>query len=199
MSSKTLDFFYFIGSTYTHLAVHRAEQVAARSGIALVWRPFSVRTLMREQNNIPFAGKPVKTVYMWRDLERRAQRLGVPFKAQPPYPIDAQELANRVATLAASEGWCAPFTRAAYAAWFLAGEDPGAPGPLRRILASLGRDADAVLAQAESAEVRQRYAAETDRARALGIFGSPTFACSDEIFWGDDRLEDAIDWCLASR
>lgn len=31
--------------------------------------------------------------------------------------------------------------------------------------------------------------------RELGIFGSPTFACESEIFWGDDRLEDAIDWC----
>jgi 2-hydroxychromene-2-carboxylate isomerase len=199
MTSKTLDFFYFIGSTYTHLAVHRAQDAAERAGVALVWRPFSVRTLMREQNNIPFAGKPVKAAYMWRDLERRAKRLGVPFTQPPPYPIDAQELANRVATLAAGEGWCPAFTRAAYAAWFLAGEDPGAPASLRRILAALGKDADAVLAQADGAEVRARYAAQTDRARALGIFGSPTFACGEEIFWGDDRLEDALDWCLAQR
>lgn len=198
MSAKSLDFFYFIGSTYTHLAVHRAQDAAARVGVALVWRPFSVRTLMREQNNSPFAGKPVKMAYMWRDLERRAMRLGVPFTKPPSYPIDAQEQANRVATLAATEGWCPAFTRAAYAAWFLGGEDPAAPEALRRILATLGKDADAVLAQADSDAVRARYAAETDRARALGIFGSPTFVCGDgEIFWGDDRLEDALDWCLA--
>ena len=79
MNAPTLDFFYFIGSTYTHLAVHRAEGLAARAGVELSWRPFSVRTLMREQNNIPFAGKPVKAAYMWRDIERRAARLGVPF------------------------------------------------------------------------------------------------------------------------
>lgn len=198
MNAPTLDFFYFIGSTYTHLAVHRAEEAAARAGVELRWRPFSVRTLMREQNNIPFAGKPVKAAYMWRDIERRAGRLGVPFTTRPPYPIDAQEIANRVATLAAAEGWCPAFTRAAYARWFLHGEDPGTPEALRRILAALGRDANAVLAAADGDAIRARYAAETDRARALGIFGSPTFACADgEIFWGDDRLEDALDWCLA--
>ena len=75
---------------------------------------------------------------------------------------------------------------------------PRTPEALRRILGTLGRDADAVLATADGDAIRARYAAETDCARALGIFGSPTFACADgEIFWGDDRLEDALDWCLA--
>lgn len=197
MSARTLDFFYFIGSTYTHLAVHRAQDAAARVGVALVWRPFSVRTLMREQNNLPFTDKPVKTAYMWRDLERRARRHGVPFTQPPPYPVDAQQRANRVATLAATEGWCPQFTRAAYEAWFIDAQDPGEDATLRRILGALGRDADAVLAAAEGEAVRLRYRAQTDRARALGIFGSPTFVCGEEIFWGDDRLEDALDWCLA--
>ena len=74
-----IEFFYFIGSTYSYLSVSRAEDLAARNGVVLDWRPFSVRTMMREQNNIPFATKPVKMSYMWRDLERRAARFGVPF------------------------------------------------------------------------------------------------------------------------
>ena len=61
---KQLDFFLFLGSTYTYLAVNRAEQVAARAGVALRWRPFSVRSIMVEQNNRPFVGKPVKLSYM---------------------------------------------------------------------------------------------------------------------------------------
>ena len=71
---RQIEFFYFIGSTYSYLSVARAEARAAQDGVALIWRPFSVRTLMREQNNIPFATKPVKMKYMWRDLERRAAR-----------------------------------------------------------------------------------------------------------------------------
>ncbi|MBK9360472.1 MAG: 2-hydroxychromene-2-carboxylate isomerase [Rubrivivax sp.] len=196
-SEPTLEFFFFIGSTYSHLSVHRAEALAREAGVALVWRPFSVRTLMREQNNIPFAGKPVKTAYMWRDLERRARRFGVPFDGIAPYPIDADERANRVATLAAMQGWCPDFTRAAYRAWFLDKQDPGRPEVLARILAGLGRDAAACLEAADGDAVRADYARQTDRARALGLFGSPSFVHGSEVFWGDDRLDDAIAWALA--
>lgn len=196
-SEPTLEFFFFIGSTYSHLSVHRAEALAREAGVVLVWRPFSVRTLMREQNNIPFAGKPAKTAYMWRDLERRARRFGVPFDGIAPYPIDADERANRVATLAAMQGWCPDFTRAAYRAWFLDKQDPGRPEVLARILAGLGRDAAAAIEAADGDAVRADYARQTDRARALGLFGSPSFVHGSEVFWGDDRLDDAIAWALA--
>ena len=65
---------------------------------------------------------------------------------------------------------------------------------LREWLAGLGRDADRCLEAAHGDEVRAAYARQTDRARALGLFDAPTFVCGDEIFWGDDRLDDAIDW-----
>ena len=193
---KSLDFFLFLGSTYTYLSVNRAEDAARRQGVALRWRPFSVRTIMFEQNNRPFVGKPVKLAYMWRDVERRATRHGIPFAGIPNYPNDAEELADRVATVAASEGWCPAFARASYAAWFLEDKDPGRTEVLVPILERLGKDAQDVIARANGDEVRARYAAETEAARAMGIFGSPTFACGTEIFWGDDRLEDALEWCV---
>lgn len=74
---------------------------------------------MREQNDIPFIGEPVKMRYMWRDVERRARRFGIAFTGAPQYPVDKDELGNRVATLAAGEGWCPQFVRATYRAWFL--------------------------------------------------------------------------------
>lgn len=195
--SSAMDFYFFIGSTYSHLSVMRAESQATQAGVELVWRPFSVRTLMREQNNIPFATKPIKMKYMWRDVERRAARFGVPFDGVPPYPIDPNELANHVATLAALEGWCKDFTQAAYRKWFLDKQDPGSPEALRAVLQALGRDAEQCIRRASDADVQQAYAAATDRARQLGLFGSPTFVVGDEIFWGDDRLEDALAWCRA--
>jgi 2-hydroxychromene-2-carboxylate isomerase len=150
---------------------------------------------MIEQNNRPFVGKPVKLAYMWRDLERRANRHGVPFRSIPSYPNDPDELAQRVATLAAVEGWCPQFARAAYASWFMEDKDPGKTEYLSPILERLGRNANEVIARANSAEIRDTYASETEVARSCGIFGSPTFVCGQELFWGDDRLEDAIDWC----
>ena len=192
---KQLDFFLFLGSTYTYLAVNRAEALAAREGISLRWRPFSVRSIMIEQNNRPFVGKPVKLAYMWRDLERRAQRHGIPFTSIPNYPNDADELANRVATLAAVEGWCPDFAKAAYRTWFVENKDPGRLEHLSVLLERLGKNPSEVVANANGQEIRDRYAEETEVARTLGIFGSPTFVYESELFWGDDRLEDAVDWC----
>ena len=192
-----LDFFFFLGSTYTYLAVSRADEMARRHGVSFRWRPFSVRTLMIEQDNRPFVGKPAKPSYMWRDIERRALRHGIPFTSIPKYPVDTDELANRVATLAALEGWCPQFARAAYAAWFIGQRDPGEIGVLEDVLRQLGQNPDRVVNAANSAAMRERYAAETAAARTLGIFGSPTFVCGEELFWGDDRLEDAIDWYKA--
>ena len=192
---KHLDFFCFLGSTYTYLAVNRAEAVASRENVALRWRLFSVRSIMLEQNNRPFVGKPVKLAYMWRDLERRARRHGIPFASVPDYPNDADELANRVATLAALEGWCPQFAKAAYSEWFIENRDPGKVEYLSEVLQRMNRSPREIIERANSQEIRDKYAAETDLARSMGIFGSPTFACGTEIFWGDDRLEDAIDWC----
>lgn len=194
---RRIEFFYFIGSTYSYLSVARGDARAAQEGVELLWRPFSVRTLMREQNNVPFANKPLKMKYMWRDLERRAARFGIPFDGVPPYPIDPNEMANLVATLAAREGWCREFTQSAYRRWFLQKQDPGSPDSLSDILGSLGRDADECLRRAAEDRTRQEYLESTERARQLGIFGSPTFVVGEEIFWGDDRLDDALAWCTA--
>jgi 2-hydroxychromene-2-carboxylate isomerase len=190
-----MDFFFFIGSTYTYLTVSRIETVAGRADVALRWRPFDVRAIMIEQNNIPFRGKPVKSRYMWRDIERRAARHGIAFVRPPQYPVDPENLANRVATIAAQEGWCAPYVRAIYDAWFLDDKAPGDVEPLKGILQRLNKDPDKVIARSETAEIKAAYAADTNEARSRGIFGSPTFVVEDEIFWGDDRLEDALEWC----
>lgn len=192
-----MEFFFFIGSTYSYLSVSRAGALAAQAGVELVWRPFSARTIMREQDNIPFATKPVKMKYMWRDVERRAARLGVPFDGVPPYPVDADELANHVATLAAREGWCPEFAQAAYSTWFLGKQDPGQRATLHEILEGLGRDPGECIDGALDASIRQAYSSATGQARQLGIFGSPSFVAGEEIFWGDDRLEDALAWCRA--
>ncbi|HUH84385.1 MAG TPA: 2-hydroxychromene-2-carboxylate isomerase [Stellaceae bacterium] len=197
--SDGLDFFFFYGSTYTYLAVMRIERLASTAGVALRWRPFNVRAIMIEQNNIPFRGKPVKTTYMWRDLERRAARHGIAFVKPPPYPVDPEGLAARVGVLAAEEGWCPAYTKATYRAWFLEDKAPGEPQHLASILRGLDKDPDKVVESANSQRVKDKYEAETDVARRLGIFGSPTFVVGGEIFWGDDRLEDALDWAQSQR
>ncbi|WP_108459247.1 2-hydroxychromene-2-carboxylate isomerase [Devosia naphthalenivorans] len=192
--TATLDVFYFPGSTYTYLAALRAPTLAAASGVELRWRPFNVRAIMIEMDNVPFAKKPIKARYMWRDIERRAQRHGLPWSGQPPYPVDPELKALRIATVASLEGFGQAFAEASYRAWFLEGKIPGVDQNTEAVLHGLDKDPEQVVALANSGEILQQVEAETDAARSLGIFGSPTFVVGQEIFWGDDRLEDALDW-----
>ena len=189
-----IDFWFSIGSTYTYLSVMRLDEVARETGIAFRWRPFSVRQIMIEMNNIPFRTKPVKSAYMWRDVERRAAMYGLKCHAPAPYPLTDWDAANRVAVLAAAEGWVAPYARAAYRRWFGEGLEPGIEPNLSQSIRESGEDPARVIARAAGEDIGDAYEKATAEARALGIFGVPTFVVGKELFWGDDRLDDAISW-----
>jgi 2-hydroxychromene-2-carboxylate isomerase len=197
--SAPIDFWFSIGSTYTYLSVMRVGDIERQNGIAFRWRPFDVRAIMTEMNNIPFTQKPIKARYMWRDIERRAKMYGLRWSTIPPYPIKHLAFANRVALIAAREGWCPQFVKAAYKRWFVDGRDPSSEQELTGALGEIGQNAAAILARAASEGAKTDLNGETDAARALGIFGSPTFVIGSEIFWGDDRLDDAIRWQLQAK
>lgn len=191
---SVIDFWYSIGSTYTYLSVMRLDDVARSAGVTFRWRPFNVRHVMIEQNNIPFKDKPVKAAYMWRDVQRRANQYGL-FPAIPaPYPLPGLVLANQIAVLGASEGWVEDYTRAAYRRWFEDGEPAGEEPNISASLTEAGQDPERVLAQVQSPAIVAALAEATEEAMALGVFGSPTFVVAREVFWGDDRLDDAIRW-----
>jgi 2-hydroxychromene-2-carboxylate isomerase len=193
---KQIDFWYSIGSTYSYLTVMRLGDVARETGAVFRWRPFNVRHIMVEQNNVPFKDKPVKAAYMWRDIERRAPRYGLSPRLPAPYPLPGLVLANQVALLGMSEGWGEAYTREAYRLWFEDGQPAGEDPNLSLALETAGQDPKDALARAQSPDAEAALAAETGQAQALGVFGSPTFAVGDELFWGDDRLEDALDWAM---
>lgn len=187
-----IDFWFSIGSTYTYLSVARIGNLPQLAGIRVRWRPFDLRAINTKINYRPFADKPVKLAYMWRDVERRCRLYDLPFGGIPPYPIADLPRANRVALLGAQQGWCEAYVRATYARWFLDHEDPSEDANITRSLQSIGQSASEVIARADSQTSRDALDLQTREAEALGVFGSPTFAIGGEIFWGDDRLEDAL-------
>jgi 2-hydroxychromene-2-carboxylate isomerase len=131
---------------------------------------------------------------MWRDIHRRAAMYGFAFEGEAPYPLKNFDLANRVAIVGAREGWCADYLRATYRRWFVEKQECGSEPNLSDSLREIGEDAARVIALAESEEIERAYDTATAEARSLGIFGAPTFVSRGEVFWGDDRLEDAVIW-----
>tara|TARA_B100001996_G_scaffold319202_1_gene262964 strand:- start:23 stop:622 length:600 start_codon:yes stop_codon:yes gene_type:complete len=192
---KEIEFWFSIGSTYTYLSVTRIAEVTQKTGVSFSWQPFSVRNIMREMDNIPFPpNKQVKVKYMWRDIERRAQGYGFTSNVPAPYPLKEFDLANRVAVLAKKEGWCEDYVRSTYRRWFIDGHEAGSDVNLSRTLSEIGHVKSRVLKLAGSQDIEAAYLNQTERAKRAGVFGSPSFIVDGELFWGDDRLEDAIAW-----
>ena len=192
---KEIEFWFSIGSTYTYLSVTRIAEVTQKTGVSFSWQPFSVRNIMREMDNIPFPpNKQVKVKYMWRDIERRAQGYGFTSNVPAPYPLKEFDLANRVAVLAMKEGWCEDYVRSTYRRWFIDGHEAGGDVNLSQTLSEIGHVKSRVLKLAGSQDIEAAYLNQTERAKRAGVFGSPSFIVDGELFWGDDRLEDAIAW-----
>ena len=141
----------------------------------------------------------MKSAYMWRDIQRRADRYGIPIPVPAPYPVDESEFANRVAIVGAGEGWCRAYTMATYRRWFQLGLEPGIEPNLSDGLREIGQDPSRVISVARSDETGRALLAANDEAKSLGIFGVPTFVIGKEIFWGDDRLDDALRWARATQ
>lgn len=194
MSQSSIDFWFSIGSTYTYLTVMRLKALEEREGVRFNWRPFYLAKIFNEANYHPFSGKTLKTNYMWRDLERRATKHGIPINVPAPYPLPRTAFANRLAFVGMQEGWGQDFVRASYQRWFQEGKPTGEEPNLSESLREVGQDLDRVISIAEDQSTDAALDAETISAKRLGVCGSPTFAVDSEIFWGDDHLEDALQW-----
>jgi 2-hydroxychromene-2-carboxylate isomerase len=192
--AATADFYFFYGSIHSYLSVMRIGAVASAPQVEVNWRPFNLREILIEQNNTAFTKNEVKMNYFWHDVERRAARHKIPFAGRAPYPADPDLLALRVGLIAAEEGWCADYSRATFRDWFIGRRAPGVADHVERVVASLSKSPGPIVARAKGADGERLLKQATDDARKLGIFGAPTFAIGSEIFWGDDRLEEALNF-----
>ena len=194
MAADPIDFWFTMGSTYSYLSVMRLGELGRSSGIRFRWRPFHLLVILQEMKHVPFADKPAKSAYMWRDIERRAAMYGLPVSLPVPYPAKQSIMANLVAILGMRQGWGVDFVRAAYRRWFQLGQETGSEPNVSESLRDIGQEPQSVLALANATDATAALIAETEVAKKLGIFGSPTFVVGRELFWGDDRLDDAISW-----
>ena len=192
---KNIDFYFSIGSTYTYLTVTRILDVEKKHQIKFNWKPFSVRIIMKEMDNIPFPKDKINKVnYMWRDIERRAEGYGFFAKTPVPYPLSEFDLANQIAILGLDKGWGTDYIRLTYKKWFQEGKEPAIDPSISEICKELGLNKDEIISEAKSEIFEKKYLSNTDSARKKKVFGSPSFIVENEIFWGDDRMEDAISW-----
>lgn len=196
MAAPALDFWFDFASTYSYPAAMRIAPLADAAGVTVRWRPFMLGPIFKAQGwtTSPFNLYPAKGRNMWRDLERICAALDLHFVRPQSFPQNTL-LAARVALVGLVEAWGEDYCRAVYCAEFGEGRTVEEADTIGSVLEKLGQAAEAVLNRAQSNEIKLQLRANTEEARRLGIFGSPSFVTEDgELFWGNDRLDVALDW-----
>ena len=194
------EFWYEFASTYSYPAAMRAASLAKARAVELTWRPFLIGPIFVANGwrDSPFNIYPAKGRYMWRDLERICDALDLPLRRPEPFPQNSL-LAARVA-LALDGEERVEFSRRVYAAEFGEGLSIADRATLATLLGKLRLDPGGVFARAEDGANKALLKAESARAAELGIIGAPCLVTADgEVFWGNDRLEQGLDWAASQR
>ena len=200
--ASPVTFWFEFASPYSYLSAMRVETEAQVRGVEVIWKPFLLGPIFQAQgwDTSPFSIYPAKGRYMWRDMERRADTLEIAFRrpaADDPRAFPQHSvLAARTATAALYEPWGHDFCRRVYQAEFVHGQDISDPNVIGDCIDAAGGLAQTYLHMAHSNTQKSTLRQNVEEAQTLGIFGAPTFCVDGELFWGDDRLEDALDWAI---
>ena len=191
--SPEIEFWFEFGSNYSYLSVMRIEDEGRRHGVRIVWKPFLLGPIFRAlgMENSPFVLQKEKGAYVWQDMVRQCRKYGLRWVKPSTFPR-LGVLPLRVALLGVEQPWIGAFCRQVMELNFVLDQDINQPERLAPILTELGLPASDILDQAQAESTKARLREQTDAARDRGIFGAPTFFVGTEMFWGNDRLDDAL-------
>jgi len=201
MANPMLEFWFDFASTYSYLSAVRVRALAQAANVALRFKPFLLGPIFKTLgwDSSPFSIYQAKGRHMWRDLERLAADFELPFRRPMAFP-QSSLLAARVALIGLAQGWGEDYSVAIFRAEFEAGERIDDPATSEAILAGLNVDPRSVLKAAQSEDNKARLRSQTEGAQQLGLFGAPSFrTAGGELFWGNDRLEQALDWAKQGK
>jgi 2-hydroxychromene-2-carboxylate isomerase len=192
-ASPEIEFWFDFGSNYSYLSVMRIEDAARRLGVQLAWRPFLLGPIFQAlgMQNSPFVLQKEKGAYVWRDMVRQCRKYGLRWKQPTMFPR-LGVLPSRVALLGADQPWVGAFCRRVMELNFVLDKDINQPEQLTPILAELGLPVADILDQSRQETTKLRLREQTEQAHARGTFGAPTFFVGTEMFWGNDRMDDAL-------
>jgi len=198
-SVTPLDFWFDFGSNYSYLSVMRIELLARQAGVPIRWRPFLLGPIFKHLgwDAVPWVAQKEKGAYVWKDMVRQCRKYGLPWKMPETFPR-AAVLPLRVALLGAQRPWMAEYCRRTMQRNFVEDRDIDSVGAVAEVLSAMKLPAAEIIEAAQSNDNKLALRRQTDEALARGIFGAPTFFAGDEMFWGNDRLEDALACCRAS-
>ncbi|MFY1054826.1 2-hydroxychromene-2-carboxylate isomerase [Ectopseudomonas khazarica] len=188
--SKTVEFFFDLGSPASYLAHTQLPALCRDCGAALVYRPMLLGGVFQATGNASPAMIPAKGRYMIRDLARYAERYGVPMRFNPHFPINTLSLMRLlVAVQLHQPERLDDALQALFQATWVDGVNMGDPARVAEVLAAASLDAAALQQQIGEPAVKDALKATTEEAVRRGVFGAPTCFVGDDMYFGQDRLE----------
>ncbi len=192
-AAPELEFWFDFASTYSYPAALRVEDLAVAHGVTVHWRAFLLGPIFQAQgwSDSPFNLYPAKGRYMWQDLQRLCHEHELEFHKPSHFPRNSV-LAARIACAFDSAPWIGGFVRRVFTANFALDLDIADVEVITACLELLGQNPTVVMDTATSAESKAKLRARTEAADKLEIFGAPTFISDGELYWGNERLENAL-------
>jgi 2-hydroxychromene-2-carboxylate isomerase len=204
MNHARVEVYYDYRSPYAYVAVERVYALAARHNAELVWKPIRLPELSSYRERPLNSSYPKKMAYLRRDVQRWADKVGVPLAfprgMQPQtgtgagvvigrqHPLDT-DAALRGALVAQTLGVFDTYHRAVFRALWGEGRNLAQPEVWQTLLQGIGQDSASFHAAADAPAVHEHLRALTQEADERGVFGVPTFFVGEAMFWGNDRLE----------
>ena len=193
--ANPIDFYFDFSSPYGYFASSRIDELAAKYGREVVWRPVLLGAVFKITGQQPLPTIPLKGSYAKHDLVRSARLFGVPFKIHTRFPIAGQAPSRAFYWLNDKDPASArKLARALYHAYFAEDRDISSPEVTANVAAKLGVDRAALLAALADPAVKERLKTEVDAAIERGVFGSPYVVIDGEPFWGSDRIDQIEKW-----
>ena len=190
---REIEFWFEFASNYSYLSVMRIEAAAAERGVTVRWKPLLLGPIFRSfgWNTSPFVLQKAKGDYVWTDMARQCRKHGLPWQRPAEFPR-ASLLPARVALIGADQPWMGAYCRRIMLLNFAEDRAIDDLHTVAEVLTQLQLPAQAILDAAQSDANKLKLRQQTEAAQARDIFGAPTFFVGDEMFWGDDRLDDAL-------
>nr|WP_298118654.1 2-hydroxychromene-2-carboxylate isomerase [uncultured Pseudomonas sp.] len=186
--SKTVEFFFDVGSPSSYLAWTQLPGIAAGAQAQIVWRPMLLGGVFKATGNQSPVAIPSKGRYVLQDFARFAKRYGVPMAFNPYFPINTLALMRGAAGYLDSDAF-QPYLRAVFEAIWVRQQNLGKPEIVAEVLNAAGLDIAEFERLISDEAVKQRLKDNTEEAVKRGVFGAPTFFVGDEMHFGQDRLD----------
>lgn len=193
---RAIEFWFEFGSNYSYLSVMRIEEAAARFGVRIQWKPFLLGPIFRTfgWDSSPFVLQKAKGDYVWKDMVRQCEKYRLAWTRPSKFPRTAL-LPARVALVGAGKEWMGAYCRRVMSLNFVEDREIDSHDAVADVLAQLGLPAQQIIDEAQAGVNKLRLRQQTEFAAGRGVFGAPMFFVGDDMFWGNDRLDDALVLC----